>query len=67
MVLSSVELRPERDCAGEAQQQQSITEPCALQRGRHKITNPRLSKENFKEKKELVMGRDGGLTPGQTG
>jgi hypothetical protein len=38
------------------------------QRGRYKITNPQLSKENFKEKEKLVMGPDGGgLTPGQTG
>jgi hypothetical protein len=26
-----------------------------------------LSEENFKEKEKLVMGSDGGLTPGQTG
>jgi hypothetical protein len=29
--------------------------------------NPQLSKENFKEKEKLVMGPDGGLTPGHTG
>jgi hypothetical protein len=28
------------------------------------IINPKLSKENFKEKEKLVMGPDGGLTPG---
>jgi hypothetical protein len=37
------------------------------QRGRYKITNPQLSKENFKENEKLVTGPDGGLTPGQTG
>jgi hypothetical protein len=37
------------------------------QRGRYKITNPRLCKENFKGKEKLVTGPDGGLTPGQTG
>jgi hypothetical protein len=35
--------------------------------GRYKITDPQLSKENFKEKEKLFTGPDGGLTPGQTG
>jgi hypothetical protein len=54
------------DCAGEAQQQQSITDPSPRQRGRYKIPNPQLSKENFKEKEKLMTGPDGSLTPGQT-
>jgi hypothetical protein len=33
-----------------------ITDPCSRQRGRYKITNPRLSKENLKEKEKLVAG-----------
>jgi hypothetical protein len=33
----------------------------------HKIRNPQLSKENFKEKEKLVTGTDGGLTPRRTG
>jgi hypothetical protein len=36
--------------SGEDQQQQYITDPSSRQRGRYKITNPQLSKENFKEK-----------------
>jgi hypothetical protein len=67
MVLSPAGLRPERDCAGEALQQQYITDPTSRQRGRYKILNPQLSKENFKEKEKLVTGLNGGLTPGQTG
>jgi hypothetical protein len=56
MVLSVEGLRPERDCAGEANQQQEITDPTSCQKGRHKITNPQLSKKNFKEKENLVTG-----------
>jgi hypothetical protein len=54
MVLSLAGLRPERDCAGEDQQQQQITDPFSRQSVRYKITNPQLSKENFKEKEKLV-------------
>jgi hypothetical protein len=59
MVLSPAELRPEGYCAGETKQQQYITDPS----GRHKITNPQLSKE----KEKLVTGPNCGLIPGQTG
>jgi hypothetical protein len=60
MVLSPEGLRPKQDCDGE--------EPAPTLNYRHyKITNSQLSKENFKEKQKLVTGRDGGLTPGQTG
>jgi hypothetical protein len=48
----------EKDCAGHAQQQEQITDSSSRQRGRHKITNPQLSKENFKEKEKVVMGPD---------
>jgi hypothetical protein len=48
--------RVQRDCADEYQQQQYITDPSSHQRGRYKITNPQLSKENFKEKEKLVVG-----------
>jgi hypothetical protein len=41
-----------------------MTETTSRQRGRYKIENPQLSKENVKEKEKLVTGRDGGLTPG---
>jgi hypothetical protein len=32
------------------------TDPTSRQRGRCKITNPKLSKANFKEKEKLVAG-----------
>jgi hypothetical protein len=50
--------------SSQAQQQQYITDPSSRQRGHHKISNPQLSKENFKEKEKLVSGPDGDLTPG---
>jgi hypothetical protein len=56
MVLSPAGLRPERDCTGENQQQQQITDLPSRQRGHYKITNPQLSKENFKDKEKLVTG-----------
>jgi hypothetical protein len=55
------------DCAGEDQQQEYITDPSSRQRGRYKITNPLMSKENLKGEDKLVTGPDGSLTPGQTG
>jgi hypothetical protein len=55
MVLSPAGLRLEGDWTGEDQQQQ-ITDPSSSQRGRYKITNPQLPKENFKEKEKLVTG-----------
>jgi hypothetical protein len=42
MILSPAGLGPERDCAGEAKQQQQITDLSLRQRGRHKITKPQL-------------------------
>jgi hypothetical protein len=58
MVMSPLGLRPERDCAGENQQQQYITDQSSRQRGPHKIANPQLSKENtsIKENEKLVAG-----------
>jgi hypothetical protein len=56
MALSPAGLRPERHCADEDQQQHSITDPSSRQRGRYKITNPQLSKDNFKEKEKLAVG-----------
>jgi hypothetical protein len=47
-VLAREGLQP--DCAGEAQQQLLITDPPSRHRGRPIITNPQLSKDNFKEK-----------------
>jgi hypothetical protein len=56
MALSLEGLRTERDCAGEDQQQQQITDLSSRQRGRYKISNSQLSKENVKEKEKLVTG-----------
>jgi hypothetical protein len=56
MVLSPAGLGPERDCAGEDQQQHKITDPSSRQRGRYKITHPQLSKENIKDKEKLFAG-----------
>jgi hypothetical protein len=56
MVLSPTGLRPEQDCAGEDQQQQEITDPSSCQRGHYTVTNPQLSKENFREKEKFVAG-----------
>jgi hypothetical protein len=67
MVLSPTGLRHERKCVSEPKQHQKITYPSSRQRESHKITNPQLSKEDFKEKDKLVTGPNCGLTPGQTG
>jgi predicted nuclease of restriction endonuclease-like (RecB) superfamily len=53
VVLSTA---PERNSAGEDQQQQYITDPFSRQTGHYKTTNPQLSKENFQEKEKLVAG-----------
>jgi hypothetical protein len=42
----------------------AVVSKSSRQRGRYKITNPQLSKVNFKEKEKLVTGPDGGVTPG---
>jgi hypothetical protein len=47
---------PLLDVIGVDQQQQEITNPSSRQRGRYKITDMQLSKENFKEKEKLVAG-----------
>jgi hypothetical protein len=54
MALSSERLRLNSDCSGKAQKQ--IADLSSRQRGRYKITNPQLSKRNFKEKEKLVVG-----------
>jgi hypothetical protein len=55
MVMSPTELSPEKDCAGEAQQQLLTTEPSSRQSGRPTSTNPQLSKDNYKNKKENLV------------
>jgi hypothetical protein len=56
--MSPTEIRPGKDCAGEAQKQLSITDPSSRQRMLPIITNPQLSEDNFKEneKEKLVTG-----------
>jgi hypothetical protein len=50
-------LRPEKDSAGDAQQQMETTDPTSRQRGRPTSTNPQLCKRLVKEKGEkLVAG-----------
>jgi hypothetical protein len=46
---------------------QITTDPSSRQRGRYKIKNLLLSKENFKGKEKLVTGPGGSLTPRRTG
>jgi hypothetical protein len=52
MVIISVGLEPEKDCAGEAQQQMNTRDPSSLQIGLPISTNPQLSES----KKNLVIG-----------
>jgi hypothetical protein len=51
MATSPMEVGPENDCAGEAQQELQTTDPVSRQRGRPKPTNPQLSDKN----KDLVV------------
>jgi hypothetical protein len=46
MVASPTELGPENDCAGEGQQQFSLTDTSSRQRERPTSTNPKLSESN---------------------
>jgi hypothetical protein len=54
--MSRTGLGPDRDCAGEAQQQLKTTDPNSRQRGRPTSTNMQLSKDNFKKEEKLVAG-----------
>jgi hypothetical protein len=58
MAVSSAGLRTKSDCSGKAKKElyKFIIDPSYRQRGRYKVTNPQLSKENFKEKEKLVTG-----------
>jgi hypothetical protein len=58
MAVSSAGLRPKSDCYGKVQKQlysKLQTRPL-VREAATKITNPQLSKENFKEKEKLVAG-----------
>jgi hypothetical protein len=68
MLTSPVRLRPEKGCAGDAQEKLETTDPTSYQRGRPTSTNPQLSKNNSR-KKGINWSRvtDGCLTPRQTG
>jgi hypothetical protein len=46
MLKSPVELRSEKDCAGDAQQKLKTTDPTSRQRGCPTSTDPHLSKNN---------------------
>jgi hypothetical protein len=69
MAASSARLRPKSECSSKAQKQlynKLQTRPL-VREGATKITNPQLSKGNFKEKKNWSRVPDGRLTPRQTG
>jgi hypothetical protein len=48
MALNPAGLGPEKDCAGEVQQQLKTTDPTTAQREPPKSTNAQLSKDNLK-------------------
>jgi hypothetical protein len=50
MLVSSMGLRCEKGCAGDARQKLKTTDPTSRQRGRPTSTNPQLFKNNQKEK-----------------
>jgi hypothetical protein len=54
--MSSVGLRPEKGCAGDARQKLNSIDPTSRQIGRPTSTNTQLSKGNLKEKEKLVAG-----------
>jgi hypothetical protein len=55
--MSTVGLKSEKGCAGDAQQKLKTTDPTSRQRGRSTATNPQLCKNNLREKsKKLVAG-----------
>jgi hypothetical protein len=55
MLKSPVGLRPEKGCAGNARQKLKTTDPTTRQRGRPTSTNPKLSKNNQREKGEKLV------------
>jgi hypothetical protein len=68
MLSSSVGLRSEKGCAGDARQKLKTTDPTSRQRGRPTSTNPQLSKNKQREKvKNWSRFPDGCLTPGRIG
>jgi hypothetical protein len=46
MVMSTAGLEPEKDCAGETQQQLKITDSPSRQSGRPTLTNSQLGQDN---------------------
>jgi hypothetical protein len=58
MLLNPVGLRPEKGCAGGAQQKLKTTDPTSRQRGRPHNSEPvSLEKEIEKEGERLVVGQ----------
>jgi hypothetical protein len=55
MLMSPVGLRSEKGCAGDAQQKLKTTDPTSRQRGRSTSTNPRLYKNNYREKGKILV------------
>jgi hypothetical protein len=66
--MSPVGLRSVKGCVGNARQKLKTTGPTSRQRGRATSTNPKLSKNNQREKgKNWSQVPDGRLTPRRTG
>jgi hypothetical protein len=66
--MSTVGLRSEKGCPGDAQQKLKSTDPTSRQRGRPTTTNPQLSKNNQRENGKNWSRVPGEcLTPRRTG
>jgi hypothetical protein len=66
MLMSPAGLRPEKDCAGEDQQQMNTTDPTFRQRG-HTRQQPRNCLKYLKKEKIWSRVRGGRLASRQTG
>jgi hypothetical protein len=65
--MRPVEIGPEKDCSGKAQQQLQMSHPSSRQRVRLIITYPQLCKKISRRMINWSPTKDAGLTPGQTG
>jgi hypothetical protein len=68
MLMGTMGLRSEKDCAGDARQKLKTTDQTSHQRGHPTSTNLQLSKNNQREKGKNWSGvPDGCLIPRRTG
>jgi hypothetical protein len=56
MLMSSVGLISEKDCAGDARQKLKTADPTSRQRGRPTSTNPQFSQNNQREGGKIGRG-----------